>query len=74
MFTCLMLVGFFWLFFKGLGLMLHITWSVTKVVGGILMLLALPALGLCALLAGGLALLIPLALVGLAVGVLKSCG
>lgn len=74
MFTLFMLIGFFWLFFKGLGLMLRITWSVAKIVGGILMFLALPALGLCAMLAGGIALLVPLALVGLAVGVLKSCG
>lgn len=66
MFTFLMLLGFFWLFIKGLGLMLRITWSFAKVVSGILLFLALPALGLCVLLASGIALLVPLALVGIA--------
>lgn len=74
MFTFLMLLGFFWLFFKGFGLMLRVTWSFAKVVGGILMFLALPVLGLCALLAGGIFLLVPLALVGMALWVLKTWG
>lgn len=74
MFTFLMLLGFFWLFFKGVGLMLRLTWSFAKVVGGLLMFLALPVLGLCALFAGGILLLVPLALAGVALWILKAWG
>ena len=72
MFTLFALFGFFWLFFKGLGLVFRLTWGVTRVVGGILLGLALPVLGLCVLFAGGIALVVPLILVGIAVGVLKG--
>ena len=73
MFTILMLIGFFWLFGKGVSLAFRLTWGVAKIVGSILMFLALPVLGLCALFAGGVMLLVPLAMVGIAVAVLKAC-
>ena len=46
---------------------------VMRFCGGILMVLALPALALCLIFAGGLALLIPLGLVCIALGILKTC-
>lgn len=73
MFTFLMLIGFFWLFFKGLGLAFRLTWGAAKIVGSILMFLALPVLGLCAVFAGGLMLIVPLAMVGIAIAILKAC-
>lgn len=73
MFTFLMLIGFFWLFFKGLGLAFRLTWGAAKIAGSILMFLALPVLGLCAVFAGGLMLIVPLAMVGIAIAILKAC-
>ncbi len=73
MFTVLMLVLFFWLFLKSLGLAFRLTWGAAKLAGGILMFLALPVLGLCAVFAGGLMLIVPLAMVGIAVAILKAC-
>ena len=49
------------------------TWGVTKVVASILIGLALPVLLVCFLFVGGIALLLPVALIGIAVGILKSC-
>ena len=37
------------------------------------MVIALPALVLCLLFAGGIALIVPLTIIGLAVGILKTC-
>ena len=73
MFTFLMLAVFCWLFFKGLGLAFRLTWGAAKIAGSILMFLALPVLGLCAVFAGGLLLIVPLAMVGIAIAILKAC-
>ena len=37
------------------------------------MVIALPALVWCLLFAGGIALIVPLTIIGLAVGILKTC-
>lgn len=66
-------VLFCWLFFKALGLTFRLAWGVTKLVVWLLFALALPMMIGCLMLAGGLLLLVPLALVGLAFGLVKAC-
>ena len=61
-----------WLFFKGLGLVLRLTWGVTKFVVSLLFTIAIPLLIFCLLFAGGLVILVPLGLLGLAFGLLKA--
>ena len=65
-------VLFVWLFFKGLGLMLRLTWGITKFVVSLLFTIALPMLVFCLFFAGGLVILVPLGLLGLAFGLLKA--
>ena len=72
MFELLVVAAFLWLFIKGLGLAFRVTWRLTKAVAIVLFVLAMPALLGCLLLAGGVLLLIPVALVGIAFGVLKA--
>ena len=64
---------FCWLFFKALGLMLKMTWGITKFIASLLFTVAVPLLIICLLFAGGVVILIPLGLVALAFGLLKSC-
>ena len=73
MLDILITVLFFWLFFKGLGLALRMTWGITKFLVSLLFTIALPLLIGCLLFAGGLVILVPLGLVALAFGLLKSC-
>ena len=60
------------LFFKGLGMMLRLTWGITKFLASLMFTIALPLLGFCLFFAGGLIILVPLGLVVLAFGLLKS--
>ena len=64
---------FIWLLVKAIGLALKLTWGVAKVMASILMAVALPVLIVCLIFAGGLALIIPIAVIGIAVGILKAC-
>lgn len=73
MFELLILIAFVWLFIKAIGLAFRVTWGLAKVVAVVLFVLALPTLIGCFLIAGGIALLIPVALVGAACGILKAC-
>ena len=73
MFEILVTVLCIWLFIKGIGLALRLAWGLAKIVATILMVLALPALIIGLLFAGGLLLLLPVALVAIAVGILKAC-
>ena len=73
MFELLMFVLFVWLFVKAIGLAVRVTWGLAKFSAVVLFTLALPALIGCFLLAGGVVLLIPVALVGAAFGILKTC-
>ena len=66
MFEFLITVLFIWLAVKVIGLMLKITWGAAKLVAGALLGLAFPALILCLIL-----LLIPLAIIAIAAGILK---
>lgn len=73
MFELLILIVFVGLFGKAIGLACKVAWGLAKVVAMILFVLALPSLIGCLLVAGGIALLIPIALVGVACGILKTC-
>ena len=70
-FSILVTVAFIWLFIKVIGLFFKITWGFAKTVAGILLVLALPALVLCFVFAGGALLLVPLALVAGAFALIK---
>ena len=64
---------FIGLFFKALKLTLKITWGIAKIIAIILFVVALPTLIACLLFAGGAILLIPLALICVAFGLVKWC-
>lgn len=70
LFTVLFICLFIW----ALKLLFKITWGVAKVIGLLLAVLALPALIVGLVAAGGFILLIPVALVAGAVVLLKACG
>ena len=73
MFELLAIILFIWLLGKAIGLAIKLAWGVAKAAASILMVIALPALVLCLLFAGGIALIVPLAIIGIAVGILKTC-
>lgn len=73
MFELLSLFVFIWLLSKTIGLALKLTWGVAKIAASILMVLALPLLIICLVFAGGIALILPIAVIGLAAGILKTC-
>ncbi|MBQ1207840.1 MAG: hypothetical protein IIX65_04870 [Lachnospiraceae bacterium] len=73
MFELLVFVLFVWLFVKAIGLTFRVTWGLAKVIAVILFALAVPALFVCLLVIGGAAILIPVALVAAAFGILKAC-
>lgn len=66
-------VLFCWLFFKALGLTFRLAWGLTKAVVWLLFAIAVPMMVGTLMLAGGILLLVPLALVGLAFGLVKAC-
>ncbi len=72
MLEILTIVLFCWLFFKALGLAFRAAWGAAKIIAYLLFALAVPMLVLSLLFAGGIVLLVPLALVGLAFGLLKA--
>ena len=59
MFTLFVILVFGWLFFKSVGLAFHLTWGLAKIVATLLFVVALP-------------LLVPVALVAAAYGILKN--
>lgn len=73
MFELLVIVAFVWLLIKAVGLAFKLTWGMAKIVASILMVLALPLLIVCLLFVGGAILIIPVAMIGIAVGIMKSC-
>lgn len=72
MFELLTVIFFGWLLIRGIGLAFKLTWGLAKIVAGILMVLSLPLLILFLIFAGGLILLIPIAMVAIAVGIMKT--
>lgn len=71
MFELIVLLIFFWLFWSAIRLTFHITWSLAKVAAVALFVLALSSLIACLLFASGVILLLPVALVAGAWGILK---
>lgn len=65
-------VLFCWLFFKTLGLALRLAWGAAKVIAILLFSVAVPMLVAGVLFAGGILLLLPLILVGIAFALLKA--
>ena len=72
MLEILFTVLFVWLLMKTIGLAFRVAWGATKIVASILFSLAVPLLVLCLIFAGGLLVLVPLAMLGAAFGLLKS--
>ena len=72
MFERLVVIAFIGLTIKFFGLAFRITWGAAKIVASLLFALALPVLMICMIFAGGLALLLPIALVAVAIGMLRS--
>lgn len=73
MVTLLTVILFVWLLGKAIGLAVKLAWGAAKVIAGILMVLAVPLLIVCVVFAGGIALIIPIAVIGIAFGILKAC-
>lgn len=73
MFELLIGIIFGWLLVKTIGLTFRITWGMAKFIACLLMVLALPVLILVLLFAGGVLLFLPIIMVGIAAGVVKSC-
>lgn len=73
MFELLVIVAFVWLLIKAIGLAFKLTWGMAKIVASILMVLALPLLIVCLLFVGGAILIVPVAMIGMAAGIMKSC-
>ena len=73
MFELFVLFVFGWMLVKSIGFALRLTWGAAKIVGGILMVLALPLMIVCMVFFGGIALLLPIAVIALAAGIFRAC-
>lgn len=73
MFELLTIIVFAWLLIKAIGLAFKLTWGMAKIVASILLVLALPLLIVCLLFVGGAILIVPVAMIGIAAGIMKSC-
>ena len=73
MLELLTVIVFLWLVAKTVGLAFKLTWGAAKVVASILIAVAFPVLIVCMVFVGGVALLVPLAVIGLAFGIVKAC-
>lgn len=67
------MIGFFWLFFKAVGLAFRVAWGAARIAASALLTLAVPVLALCLAFAGGVVLLLPVAMIGAAFCLLKRC-
>ncbi len=73
MFELLTVAIFIWLLVKAVGLAFKLTWGAAKIVASVLIGLAFPALMVCLVFVGGIALLVPIAMIVIAAGILKAC-
>ena len=73
MFELLTILVFIWLMVGAIRLAFRLTWGLAKIVACFLMVLAAPALFFCLVFVGGIALFVPLCVIGLAFGILKAC-
>lgn len=72
MLELIVLVLFIWLFIKAVEFSIRLAWGAAKIVGSLLFILALPVLLVCLLFASGAVLIVPLVMVCVACGILKS--
>lgn len=72
MFELAAVIFFCWLLIGAIRLAFRVTWGLAKVVAAILFVFAIPILIVCLLFAGGLFILLPVALIGAAWCVLKA--
>lgn len=73
MLEIIVVIACVWLFFKAVGLGFRIAWGAAKIAASVLLALALPLLIVCLVFTGGVMLLLPLALIGAAAGLLRAC-
>ena len=73
MFELLIIAIFLWLLVKAVGLAFKLTWGVAKITASILIGLAFPVLIVCFFFIGGIALLVPVAMIAIAAGIVKAC-
>ena len=73
MFELFVLIIFGWLFIKAIGLVFKVSWGLAKILAVILFILSLPTLIGCLLMASGIVLMIPIALIGTAFWLLRAC-
>lgn len=73
MLDLLFVILFCWLFFKAIGLAVRVAWCTAKVAASVLFAIAVPLLVLCLVFAGGVLLLLPVAMIAIAFGLLKKC-
>ena len=73
MFELLTFLLFVWLFVKVIGLTLRMTWGIAKITVSLLIGLALPVLFVSLIFIGGIALLVPIAMIAIAAGIVKAC-
>lgn len=73
MFELLTIIVFVWLLIKAIGLAFKLTWGMAKIIASILVVLAMPLLIVCLLFVGGAILIVPVAMIGIAAGIMKSC-
>lgn len=73
MFEFFVLILFCWICLGAIKLVFKVAWGLAKVFAVILFILAFPSLIGCLLYASGVILLLPVALIGLAWGILKAC-
>ena len=73
MFELLILALFVWLFIKVIGVTLRMTWGIAKITVSLLIGLALPVLFVSLIFIGGIALLVPIAMIAIAAGIVKAC-
>ena len=64
---------FVWLMFKVVGMMFRLTGGIAKLIAGVLVFLAMPALAVGLIFVGGLFLLVPIGLVVMALMIVGAC-
>lgn len=72
MLELIVLILFCWLFFKAAGLAFRAAWGAAKIIASILLAVACPLLVLGLIFAGGIVLLVPVAIIAVAFGLLKA--
>lgn len=73
MLEILVSIAFVWIGFHALKLIFKVAWCLAKAIAVILLILAFPGLLVCLFVIGGAIVLLPLAMVVVAFGLLKSC-